>query len=176
MASDSALMARARGIRLLTCDVDGVLTDGRIYVGPDGDEYKAFSVLDGVGLKRIAEIGIVVAWISGSKAEAIVHRARSLGIARVELGVEDKLGPWERLRAELALEPAHCAHIGDDLSDVPVLARCGLAATVPHAPSEVQASAHWVTTREGGAGAVREVCDLLLAAQDAPQRLAISGA
>src|SRR5581483_987259 len=166
---DAALLARAREIRLLTCDVDGVLTDGRIYVGHDGQEYKAFCVLDGVGLKRIAEIGVAVAWLSGSKAPAIMHRAHALGIARVVLGADDKLAPWEALRSELGLNPAHCAHIGDDLPDVPLLARCGLAATVPHAPDEVKASAHYVTTREGGAAAVRDVCDLLLAAKGASE-------
>lgn len=169
-------MARARDIRLLTCDVDGVLTDGRIYVAHDGTEFKAFSVLDGVGLKRVAEMGIVVAWLTGSKAPAIGHRARALGIARLILGVDDKLTPWEALRSELGLAAAQCAHIGDDLPDLPVLARCGLAATVPHAPPEVQATAHYVTAREGGAGAVRDLCDLLLAAKDAPERYVISGA
>ena len=170
------LMARARGVRLLTCDVDGVLTDGRIYVGHDGHEMKAFSVLDGVGLKRLAEVGIVVAWMTGSIAPAVMHRARRLGVARVVQGAEDKLAPWELLRGELGLAPAACAHIGDDLPDVPVLARCGLAATVPHAPREVQAVAHVVTLRSGGAGAVREICDLILAAQGAVPRYAISGA
>ena len=105
-----------------------------------------------------------------------MHRARALGIARVVLGAEDKLAPWQALRAELSLSAAQCAHIGDDLPDVPLLAQCGLAATVPHAPEEVKARAHYVTTREGGAGAVRDVCDLLLAARGAPERYAISGA
>jgi 3-deoxy-D-manno-octulosonate 8-phosphate phosphatase (KDO 8-P phosphatase) len=176
MTGAAALHARAGAIRLLTCDVDGVLTDGKLYVTEDGRELKAFCVLDGVGLKRCAELGIAIAWISGSAAPAIAHRARHLGIAHVVLGAEDKLAPWERLRAELGLAPAQCAHIGDDVPDVPVLARCGLAATVPHAPEEVRAIAHVVTRREGGAGAVREVCDLLVAARGATQRYAISGA
>jgi len=169
-------MARARAIRLLACDVDGVLTDGRIYVGADGQESKAFSVLDGVGLKRVAELGIVVCWITGSKAPAVTHRARALGIARVMLGADDKLQAWRQVIAELGLTPAQCAYIGDDIPDIPVLAQCGLAATVPHAPDEVRAVAHLVTTRAGGAGAVREVCDLLLTAQGAGERYAISGA
>ena len=173
---DAALLARAREIRLLTCDVDGVLTDGRIYVSHDGHEYKAFSVLDGVGLKRIAQIGVVIAWLSGSKAPAINHRARALGIERVMLGADDKLARWQALLNELGLSPAQCAHIGDDIPDLPLLARCGLAATVPHAPDEVKAKAHYVTVREGGAGAVRDVCDLLLAAKGAPETYAISGA
>lgn len=176
LEGNDAVLARARAIRLLTCDVDGVLTDGKLYVGDDGRELKAFHVLDGVGIKRCTEIGIVIAWISGSEAPAIKHRARHLGVARVILGAEDKLIPWERLRTELGFAPAECAHIGDDVPDVPVLQRCGLAATVPHAPPEVLALAHVVTRRDGGAGAVRELCDLLLAARGAGQRYAISGA
>jgi 3-deoxy-D-manno-octulosonate 8-phosphate phosphatase (KDO 8-P phosphatase) len=157
---------RARAIRLLTCDVDGVLTDGRIYVGDDGRELKAFHVLDGIGLKMVMRAGIVVAWITGSKAAAVAHRARGLGIARLIQGSEDKLAPWEALRAELGVPADACAHVGDDLPDVPVFARCGLAVTVPHAPPAVRAQAHFVTAREGGAGAVREVCELLLAARE----------
>jgi 3-deoxy-D-manno-octulosonate 8-phosphate phosphatase (KDO 8-P phosphatase) len=162
----SAVVAqRARGIRLLTCDVDGVLTDGRIYVDDDGREFKAFNALDGVGLKMLMHAGITVAWITGSTAPAVMHRARSLGVARVVQGAQDKLTPWEALRRELALSPAACAHIGDDLPDVPVFGRCGFAVTVPHAPPSVRARAHCVTERDGGKGAVREVCEMILAAQ-----------
>jgi 3-deoxy-D-manno-octulosonate 8-phosphate phosphatase (KDO 8-P phosphatase) len=162
---DADLAARARRVRLLSCDVDGVLTDGRIYVDDQGREFKAFSALDGVGVHLLARAGIVVAWITGSAAPAVAHRAQQLRIAHVIMDAHDKLAPWERLRNELGLAPEQCAHIGDDLPDVPVLAACGLAATVPHAPSAVRALAHYVTTREGGGGAVREVADLLLAAQ-----------
>jgi 3-deoxy-D-manno-octulosonate 8-phosphate phosphatase (KDO 8-P phosphatase) len=163
MASD--LAQRARGIRLLTCDVDGVLTDGRIFVGDDGRELKVFSVLDGIGLRMLMRAGITVAWITGSNAPAVMHRARALGVQRVVQGAEDKVTPWEALRGELDLPKSACAHIGDDLPDVPVFARCGFAVTVPHAPSVVRARAHLVTGREGGAGAVRELCELILAAQ-----------
>jgi len=155
----------AQGIRLLTCDVDGVLTDGRIYVDDDGREHKAFNALDGVGLKRLMQAGISVAWITGSRAPAVMHRARSLGVARVIQGAEDKLTPWEALLRELDLPPSACAHIGDDLPDVPLLARCGLAVSVPHAPAAVKAHAHFVTQREGGMGAVRELCEMILAAR-----------
>lgn len=163
MADD--LAHRARGIRLLTCDVDGVLTDGRIYVTDDGRELKAFHVLDGLGLKMLMKAGVTVAWITGSNAAAVMHRARGLGITRLIQGAEDKLTPWEALRDDLGLPPMACAHIGDDLPDLPVFARCGLAVTVPHAPAAVRAHAHLVTTREGGGGAVREVCEMILAAQ-----------
>ncbi len=160
-----ALDAQARGIRLLTCDVDGVLTDGSIFIGDDGHELKAFSVLDGVGLKMLMRAGVTVAWITGSNAPAVAHRARALGVHRILQGAEDKLTPWEALRSELGLPAAACAHIGDDLPDVPVFARCGFAVTVPHAPVVVRAQAHWVTARDGGKGAVRELCELILSAQ-----------
>jgi 3-deoxy-D-manno-octulosonate 8-phosphate phosphatase (KDO 8-P phosphatase) len=162
---DDALTLQARGIRLLTCDVDGVLTDGRIFVGDDGRELKAFNALDGVGLRMLMRAGITVAWITGSSAPAVAHRARHLGVHRVVLGADDKLTPWEALRDELALPAAACAHIGDDLPDVPVFVRCGFAVAVPHAPPTVRARAHLVTGRDGGRGAVRELCDLLLAAR-----------
>lgn len=173
LASDD-LAQRARAIRLLTCDVDGVLTDGRLWYADDGTEMKAFSSLDGVGLKMLASIGITIAWITGSNAPAVAHRARALGVRRLVLGVEDKLAPWEALRAELGLPPAACAHIGDDLPDLPIIVRCGLGLSVPHAPQAVRDRAHYVTRREGGAGAVREACELILAAQGAlaPQQAA----
>jgi 3-deoxy-D-manno-octulosonate 8-phosphate phosphatase (KDO 8-P phosphatase) len=160
-----ALLLLARDIRLVTCDVDGVLTDGRIYVDDDGRETKAFNALDGVGMKMLMRAGITVAWITGSSAPAVMHRARTLGVARVVQGAEDKVTPWESLRSELALPASACAHIGDDLPDVPVFVRCGLAVAVPHAPPIVRARAHLVTGRGGGRGAVRELCEMILAAQ-----------
>ena len=160
-----ASLSIRQGIRLLTCEVDGMLTDGRIYVDDDGREQKAFNALDGVGLKLLMQAGIDVAWITGSRAPAVLHRARSLGVARVIQGAEDKLTPWQALLQELALPDAACAHIGDDLPDIPVLARCGFAVSVPHAPAAVRAQAHFVTQREGGMGAVRELCEMILAAR-----------
>ena len=159
------ILARARRVRLLTCDVDGVLTDGRIYIDDQGRELKVFSALDGVAMHRLAAAGIAVAWITGSGAPAVAHRARQLRVAHLVQDAQDKLAPWQRLRTELGLAPEACAHIGDDLPDIAVLAACGFGATVPHAPAAVRARAHYVTTRDGGAGAVREVADLILAAQ-----------
>jgi len=156
---------RARRVRLLSCDVDGVLTDGRIMVCDDGSQIKAYSCLDGLGIKWLQASGIVVAWISGSKAPSVSLRARELGVMHVVLGAEDKLTPWEQLRARLGVAPEACAHIGDDLPDLPVLARCGLAATVPHAPLAIKERAHYVTRRDGGSGAVRELCELILTAR-----------
>ena len=156
---------RARRIRLLTLDVDGVLTDGRIYVDDDGREHKAFSALDGQGIKMLQDAGIVVAWITGSVAPAVAHRAKHLAVEHVLTGASNKRIPWEQLRASLDMPADACAHVGDDLPDVPLFVACGLAVTVPHATESVRRHAHYVTRREGGAGAVREVAELLLAAQ-----------
>ena len=161
------LRQRARGIRLLTCDVDGVLTDSRIFVDDHGREIKAYSALDGHGLKMLMHAGIVVGWITGSKAPAVMHRAQQIGVHHLVQGAEDKLTPWTKLIAELAIPPEACAHMGDDLPDVPLFNRCGLALAVPHAPAAVQARAHYVTHADGGLGAVREVCEMILSAQDA---------
>jgi 3-deoxy-D-manno-octulosonate 8-phosphate phosphatase (KDO 8-P phosphatase) len=168
---------RMRGVRLLTCDVDGVLTDGRIYVDDHGRETKAYSVHDGLGLKLLLAAGIQVGWITGSKAPGVAHRARMLGVEHVLLGADDKLTGWDRLRADLRLPAVACAHIGDDLPDVPLFNSCGLAISVPHASAAVRARAHYVTRAEGGFGAVREVCEMILAAQGAlPPQLAAYGA
>jgi 3-deoxy-D-manno-octulosonate 8-phosphate phosphatase (KDO 8-P phosphatase) len=175
--ADAELIARAKRVRFLTCDVDGVLTDGRIYVDDHGHEFKAFSALDGVAMNQLARAGIVVAWITGSAAPAVTHRAQQLRIPHVVLDAHDKLTPWERLRGELGIAAEASAHIGDDLPDVPLFNQCGFAVAVPHAPDSVQARAHYVTRRDGGCGAVREVCELILAVQErlAPQ-LAAYGA
>ena len=158
-------LSRARRVRFLTCDVDGVLTDGTIFVDDHGHEMKAFSALDGVGINLLRRAGIEVAWITGSPAPAVTHRARRLGVAHVLLDVADKLAAWQALCAQLGFAPDACAHIGDDLPDVPVFQACGFAVTVPHAPAAVREHAHYVTAREGGRGAVRELAELILAAQ-----------
>ena len=159
-------LERARGIRLLTCDVDGVLTDGRIYVDDLGHEMKAFHALDGVGMHMLGRAGIVVAWITGSPAPAVEHRARRLKVPHVMLDIADKLAAWNALREKLGgIAAEACAHIGDDLPDVLVMRACGFAATVPHAPAAVREHAHYVTSRDGGQGAVRELAELILAAQ-----------
>ena len=158
-------LARARGVRLLTCDVDGVLTDGKIYVDDLGHEMKAFSSLDGVAMHLLGNAGIVVAWITGSPAPAVEHRARRLNVKHVMLDIADKLEAWSALRTQLDIAPSACAHIGDDLPDVPVMRACGFAVTVPHAPAWVREHAHYVTAREAGSGAVRELAELILAAQ-----------
>ena len=159
------VLARARRVQLLTCDVDGVLTDGRIYVDDHGHETKAYSALDGVGIGLLQRAGIVVAWITGSSAPAVTHRARRCNVTHVVLGAADKHAPWVALRADLGIAAADCAHIGDDLPDLAIFHACGFAITVPHAPPAVREHAHYVTARDGGAGAVRELADFILAAQ-----------
>ena len=164
--SNDDVTARARGVRLVTLDVDGVLTDGRIYVDDEGREFKAYSALDGQGIKMLQRAGIEVAWITGSDAPSVRHRARHLGVTHLAMGASHKVEAWERLRATLGVPPQACAHMGDDLPDVPLLAASGLAISVPHAPESVRTHAHYVTRRDGGLGAVREVAELILAAQD----------
>jgi 3-deoxy-D-manno-octulosonate 8-phosphate phosphatase (KDO 8-P phosphatase) len=159
------LPTRARRVRLLSCDVDGVLTDGRILYCDDGSEIKAFSCLDGLGIKMLQDSGAVVAWITGSSAPAVTIRARALGVKHVVLGASNKLEPWEQLRRQLGFAPEQCAHIGDDLPDLAILVRCGLAVSVPDAPAPMQQHAHYVTRARGGSGAVRELCELILSAQ-----------
>jgi 3-deoxy-D-manno-octulosonate 8-phosphate phosphatase (KDO 8-P phosphatase) len=172
-----ALMERARRIRLLTLDVDGVLTDGSIYVDDHGREMKVFSALDGLGMKMAMQAGITVAWITGSRADVVTHRARQLGIHHVMLGADQKLPVWERLRDKLGFAAESCAHVGDDLPDVPLFVHCGLGIAVPNATATVAARAHHVTRARGGEGAVREVCELILAAQGClPAQLAAFGA
>jgi 3-deoxy-D-manno-octulosonate 8-phosphate phosphatase (KDO 8-P phosphatase) len=156
---------RAGQVRLLILDVDGVLTDGRIYFGADGEAFKAFHVRDGHGLKMVQRAGLEVAVLSGRRSDAAFHRARELGITRFYEGLRDKVAVMEELAATLDLAPQALAAVGDDLVDLPLFARVGLAVAVADAAPEVKAAAHWVTASEGGFGAVREVCDLLLKAQ-----------
>lgn len=164
-APGADVVERARRIRLLTLDVDGVLTDGRIYVDDHGREFKAYCALDGQGLKMLQRAGIEVAWITGSNAPSVRHRAQHVGIAHLVMGAEHKRPPWETLRAALGVAADECAHAGDDLPDVPLLAASGLAFSVPGAPASVRRHAHWVTRTPGGMGAVREIAEILLAAQ-----------
>jgi 3-deoxy-D-manno-octulosonate 8-phosphate phosphatase (KDO 8-P phosphatase) len=156
---------RARGIRLLVLDVDGVLTDGRLYYGEDEVELKAFHIQDGHGLKMLRESGIEVAIITGRTSQAVERRAQNLGVQYVYQGAADKLAVFEQLLAHLGLSATAAAGMGDDLPDLPILRRCGLALTVPEAPALIRSHAHYVTSLHGGSGAVREVCELLMQAQ-----------
>jgi 3-deoxy-D-manno-octulosonate 8-phosphate phosphatase (KDO 8-P phosphatase) len=159
------LRARARGIRLLVLDVDGVLTNGRVYYGAGGDELKAFHIRDGLGLKMLRATGVEVAIVTGRTSRAVELRAENLGIPHVFQGVSDKLVTFEQLLKRLTLTADAAGAMGDDLPDLPVLRRCGLAACVPEAPALVRSHSHYVAERSGGGGAVRELCELLMAAQ-----------
>jgi 3-deoxy-D-manno-octulosonate 8-phosphate phosphatase (KDO 8-P phosphatase) len=157
---------RARRIRLLILDIDGVLTDGSLYFDAKGETLKVFNVRDGHGIKMAQRAGLEVALVSGRRSDAAFHRARELSINRFFEGVRDKVAILEQLLAALNLTPPEVAAVGDELVDLPLFHRVGLAVAVADAVPEVRAAAHWVTTLPGGQGAVREVCDLLLQAQD----------
>ena len=150
-------------IRLLVLDVDGVLTDGRLYFGPRGETLKAFHVRDGVGLKELQRAGLTVAVISGRRSPMVAARCRELGVRHVLQGVGDKLAALTRLCARLKLTPAACACVGDDLQDVPLMRVAALSFAVADAHQDARRAADVVTRLPGGRGAVREVCDHLLA-------------
>ncbi len=154
-----------RRVRLLVLDVDGVLTDGRLHYGPRGEATKVFHVRDGHGIKRVQEAGIEVAIISGRKSAAVAKRARDLGIKHVFQGVGDKLAVLEKLLKARGVALEHCACVGDDTPDAPILAAAGVGVAVADAHSDALAAADLVTSRPGGLGAVREVCDWLLGAR-----------
>jgi 3-deoxy-D-manno-octulosonate 8-phosphate phosphatase (KDO 8-P phosphatase) len=156
---------RAKPVKLVIFDVDGVMTDGRLYLSDDGQETKAFNSLDGHGMKMLMRSGVELAIITGRTSRVVEMRAANLGIARLYQGVEDKLAAYLQLLAEMRLDPAATAFMGDDVVDLPPMRRCGLALTVPQAPALVKQHAHYVTTLGGGRGAVREVCEAIMHAQ-----------
>ncbi|HPF27300.1 MAG TPA: HAD-IIIA family hydrolase [Steroidobacteraceae bacterium] len=157
------LRARANKIRLLVLDVDGVLTDGRLYYGSRGESLKVFHVQDGHGIKQLQRAGIAVAIVSGRRSAGVTRRARELGIKAVHQGVTDKLALVARLAKDRRFNLAQCGCVGDDSPDVPVMRAVGLAVAVANAHADALSAAHYITTCRGGDGAVREVCDLLLA-------------
>jgi len=156
-----------RRIRLFAMDVDGVLTDGTVLISSDGTEAKAFSIVDGLGLKELARAGITVAWISGRPSAATTARATELAIPHVLLGRPDKLPALRELATRLALAPADCAYMGDDVIDAPAMAWAGIGIAPPAAMPVALAAADYVTRLPAGHGAVREVCEHLLASQSA---------
>lgn len=159
------VQARARAVRLMVFDVDGILTDGSLWYGPHGEAVKSFHALDGHGLRLLREQGIRVAWVSGRKSTITARRAAELGISPALQGVHDKIGALEELAREAGLGLHETGYMGDDIIDLPALQRCGFAVSVPNAPFYIRQAAHWITERPGGDGAVRECCDLILAAQ-----------
>jgi len=162
---DPLLLERAAKIRLLALDVDGVLTDGRLYFDSQGNEIKAFFTADGLGLKALQRFGVTLAIITGRVSPMVTDRAASLGIEHVYQGQEDKLSAFLELLEATGVAEEQVCYAGDDWIDMPVLQRAGLAITVPAADRAVREVAHYVTRREGGMGAVREICQLILDAQ-----------
>ena len=160
------LLLRAQGsglgLRLAIFDVDGVLTDGQLYIGEGGETFKAFHSLDGHGLKLLLRSGLVPVAITGRDSAAARRRLADLGLTHAHFGVEDKLGVAEAVLAQLGIDWSEVAVIGDDWPDLPLLARAAFACATPNAHAEVLARVHHVTARPGGAGAAREFCDILL--------------
>ncbi len=156
---------KAKTIRLLILDVDGVMTSGHIYYGADNLELKGFHVHDGLGIEWLQKTGVDVAIISAKKSAATLHRAQILKIKHVYLGNSHKLPAYEELKQTLNLQDEQIAYMGDDLPDLPLLRRAGLAITVPQAPYIIQQHAHLITEIKAGDGAVREVCQFIMEAQ-----------
>lgn len=159
------LIARAQKIKLVAFDVDGVMTDGTLFLADDGQEYKGFNSLDGHGLKMLKGSGVELAIITGRSSRVVENRARNLGIEIIHQGAHDKLAVYEALCRELGIAFEATAYMGDDVVDLPVMRRAGLAITVPAAPEVVKTHSHFITTREAGRGAVREACEFLMRTQ-----------
>ena len=159
---DEVLRVRISNIQLMIFDVDGVLTDGRIIYNDDGTEIKAFDVRDGHGIKLLMRAGLEVAMITGRYCRAVEHRAKGLGITRLYQNSHYKLEAYEKILADTGLSDLQAAYMGDDLIDIPVMRRVGLAVSVPDASSHVIPYAHYVTSAKGGWGAAREICELIL--------------
>lgn len=149
-------------VKLLILDVDGVLTDGKIYISSTGEELRAFHVHDGMGISCLLKAGIEVAIISSRENPLVLHRMKELGVTRIFQGQKNKLTAYDALLSELKLTDNAVAYVGDDLADIPVMQRAGIAIAVANAVDAVKQIADWQCTRAGGEGAVREVCDRLL--------------
>ncbi|PKM45761.1 MAG: 3-deoxy-manno-octulosonate-8-phosphatase KdsC [Gammaproteobacteria bacterium HGW-Gammaproteobacteria-1] len=161
------ILERAAQIRLVIFDVDGVLTDGSLYLGDDGQEYKAFNSRDGHGMKMLQATGVEIGIITGRTSQVVQHRMDGLGIRHVYQGKQEKLPAFEELVAKLGLPPHQVAYVGDDVVDLPVMRRVGLAVAVQDAAPLVKQHAHWTTDHGGGRGAARDVCELIMRAQGA---------
>lgn len=156
---------RAAALRLMIFDVDGILTDGSLHYGPQGELIKTFNVLDGHGIKLLQQSGVATAIITARQSEIVARRAADLGIATLMQGVHDKLTAFESILSESGINARQCGFMGDDVIDLPVMTRVGFAASVPNGHPEVRARAHYLAQANGGRGAVREVCDFILQAQ-----------
>lgn len=169
-----AVLEKAARVRLAIFDVDGVMTDGSLYISDSGEEFKAFNTQDGHGMKMLRGAGVEIAIITGRTSRCVEVRALNLGIGLLYQGVDDKLAVYDELLVKFRVEPGATAYMGDDFPDLPVMRRSGLALTVPEAPALVKQHADHVTRNQGGRGAVREVCDILLRAQGKYDAIAAS--
>lgn len=158
---------RARKIQVAAFDVDGVLTDGALYYADSGEEQKRFSVHDGHGLRMLMDAGLTLAIITSRRSNCVEARARNLGIEHLFQGASDKLAAFRELLGRCGVEAEACAYAGDDVVDLPVMTRCGLAISVPGAPAAVRREAHYVTRAYGGEGAMRELSEVILYARSA---------
>lgn len=161
----SPIFRLAANIQLLVCDVDGVLSDGRIYMGNDGEELKTFHTHDGFGIKALLNVGIDVAVITGRESHIVQRRMEALGVQHIYQGQGNKLPAFEDLLDKLDLSAAQAAYIGDDVIDLPVMKSAALGIAVANSHPLVLQHANWITRTRGGEGAVREICDLLLQAR-----------
>ncbi len=162
---EKRVLTLAASVRLLVCDVDGVLSDGLIYMGNDGEELKTFHTHDGFGIKALLNAGIQVAVITGRSSAIVQRRMQALGVQHIYQGQGDKMPAYDDLLNKLALTPEQTAYIGDDVIDLPVMHHAALGIAVKNAHPLVQQKADWITRTRGGYGAVREACDLILQAQ-----------
>ncbi len=159
------VLQRAANIRLVIFDVDGVLTDGGLFIDPEGREHKIFHSRDGHGMKMLQHSGVAIAIITGRSSPAVAHRMASLGIEYLYQGQQDKLPAFQALLERLGLAPEQVAYVGDDVVDLPIMCRVGLAVAVQDAHELVKRHAHWLTASAGGRGAGRDVCELIMEAQ-----------
>jgi 3-deoxy-D-manno-octulosonate 8-phosphate phosphatase (KDO 8-P phosphatase) len=162
---EATILARAAKIRCLFLDIDGVMTDCKLYLAEDGSETKAVNVRDGYGIKQLLRHGVEVAVISGRPSTAMAKRLASLGVPHVYLDTEHKLPAYEEVKARLGIGDEACAHVGDDMPDMPLFERVGLAVAVADAHWRARQAAHLVSVQRGGDGAIREAADLILQAQ-----------
>jgi len=158
-------LARAAAVRLMIFDVDGILTDGSLHFGADGEVIKTFNVLDGHCIKLLQQSGVATAIISARQSPIVARRAADLGIVHLQQGAHDKRAAFEQLLQQTGVDAAACGFVGDDVIDLPILLRVGFAASVPNAHPEVTRRVHYVTQAAGGRGAARELCDFVLRAQ-----------
>lgn len=160
------ILERARKIRIVIFDVDGVLTDGSLFLTDGGEEIKAFNSHDGHGLKMLKASGVKIALLTGRQSRCVDLKAKDWGVTLVYQGAKSKLPVFQALLKDQNLDASVCAYVGDDLIDLPVMLRCGLAFSVPAAPALVKKHAHYVTRLEGGRGAAREICEMVMQAQN----------